>query len=1847
MSDPPICGTCCLTRLHNLRPSPLHPSNVIARAAQDLEAAKIIVLFRGSSDSQAVVNLGGGITASHSDIWRYQTTTSGNQLTLVLNRRPDAGTLTNSAQQDQQILTASVGLRSGVDPGAITVQIKVLELNAPNPVNPGGGDPIPEEGFVLGHVQGLYTHQSASGNITVASSAPVGIVASVVGGQGTFVNMAPLTGEASSAALVMQSIYRYGATVRTLSSATCTMEEEDEVALNVTTGLCRLVFDPVSFGPSAETTVVVTSGDFTASLPVKVWAPQLPLTMVLERNVSKPVRMGRSGAFMVDPSNLCRRLYSAPQLEVRASFSFDGSSSVTVDVTDVVRERLEVNDTTVAEVAVAANRTVVLGIGNGPATIGFDDEALGSITFAADSQAFVYIDSFDVDVFAGVTLTLGASSLAANATQSAIGVLTPQNMTRPGSAGTHYLGATVLIVDPADSYGMQKDVTLSPQIGYSSGSPGIAAISTHATIVPAAAGTTEITAIWNTSICGDNGSITVSSSTPAEVTLPVATGSYVTTPAGATVTSIMLANVNDPAHTSQSAVAERRVRVKIAYGSAYALDLTADSRTTYGHADAESEALFAITVCAGSSGNMCITANAGVNGTGTLRVTFGHETVIATLTVVVVRAIALTIIPHPFPGWSQSGSIVVSTLRPIDVTQAYEQAQILPSMLRSDGEAFHVTAALGMSCTLPTANAAQVVNNRHATDFVLVPSRPGVTTVLCRMGALLSSVLELTATNAPANVTAFVEISVHGAIANTVHGIQGSRGRHQLRYGATFSDGWTITKANMFSTGIFPTTFRTRLAQLGSENEDVLLCNALNGSLIPIANSPETVTLSVESLNPNIDPVSGETVAFVNLKAGQLDVDFATNQARISQQNPLVAVAPGEGSILKVYVTTGSVRIGALTLGIRFDDEMFTYSSVEAGGDDSIWQDSVLGEVSSADPGLLRIGGVTTNYAAGSNWHFATVTFTPANNAGAGEAVFSGTIIEMVNANAQVVVASGTPIIAGNQTTIIVSHEERRLRRQGEEVDSNATATTVPATTTEESDENSTTPTTTPTSTGTTTATSSETTTAGTSTETSTATTTDSHTATTTGSSTGTTTETTTQTTTPTWQGCEIGRGPYPLGDVNLDCEFSGLDALLTAQYTLVSHDQEEVAVFLTRLGEYSLDAMDADVNGIVDTMDTSVLLYVLFGATRFIQRPVLTTAMPEDANARCQISVSIDVRQSSSDDLFATNPARSGDTAVLAIFTGNTNDSAALHSASWGGNATDLIDIADHASPGRFMAYFQTTYQPGTNTYTADADILLGSEDAIGVSFGISVVQVIREPALIGSHDTDSLWRVPFRGQYMSVGNRYPSENQTENQEADMTNVAFNISESDEPVPFSYSSAFAPMALITIEMSESTCIISTTTTTTSSTTSTSTSSTVTSSTTTTTSTITSSTTTSTTTSTTVSSTTSFTSQTSVSTSTATSTTVSSTTVTLLPPAEAASDDRNWEERNGWIYIVAAVAGGMLLCLIIVVVRRKRRAAKTKKPAPPTAIVSEIMLNAMMIADHGADLGGWKQSENAELWGSSDETQRRNSVTSTASKESENSDGYLDLNGKPSPHRRGSANEPQKKRVIFEINPQSGPGDPNVFTSFTGVTGLERWSDPTAAPAPGAPAAPQTVAELMAGAGIEAREFTEEGMTEPIYDLGPKQGKKTMRRRMSFFNKGGKTRGKLTRDQLKYAEAERKAEKAALRPDGSMARTMARPVVQGEIEKATGGRRWSGQAAHAKEAKEQLRSTANLTEVARKQRWLDEFNNNTVWSVRHDTRHPLLESAPFPNLPPFPRLVGARAFRPCSCLTARLRGVPA
>jgi len=160
-----------------------------------------------------------------------------------------------------------------------------------------------------------------------------------------------------------------------------------------------------------------------------------------------------------------------------------------------------------------------------------------------------------------------------------------------------------------------------------------------------------------------------------------------------------------------------------------------------------------------------------------------------------------------------------------------------------------------------------------------------------------------------------------------------------------------------------------------------------------------------------------------------------------------------------------------------------------------------------------------------------------------------------------------------------------------------------------------------------------------------------------------------------------------------------------------------------------------------------------------------------------------------------------------------------------------------------------------------------------------------------------------------------------------------------------------------------------------------------------------------------------------------------------------------------------------------------------------------------------------------------------------------------------------------------------------------GATPGKPWEDiyPTKSPADPAEL-PADIAEHYRGLALDGKDH-----------------KKTMRRRMSFFNKGGKSRAKLTKEQLKWADAQRQSEEAAMRPDGSMPRTMARPAVVDDVaamklaasKPAASGPGGMGKASLRKTDAPFLEH-ARLEDAQRKQQWFERFNNNTVWDPNEE-----------------------------------------
>jgi hypothetical protein len=319
----------------------------------------------------------------------------------------------------------------------------------------------------------------------------------------------------------------------------------------------------------------------------------------------------------------------------------------------------------------------------------------------------------------------------------------------------------------------------------------------------------------------------------------------------------------------------------------------------------------------------------------------------------------------------------------------------------------------------------------------------------------------------------------------------------------------------------------------------------------------------------------------------------------------------------------------------------------------------------------------------------------------------------------------------------------------------------------------------------------------------------------------------------------------------------------------------------------------------------------------------------------------------------------------------------------------------------------------------------------------------------------------------------------------------------------------------------------------------------------------------------------------------------------LLQSVGGQDEDPDQVAEYWWIFVIIGIVV-CCCCFFVCAACRRRDGHKQVQAKAPVAIVSGAMLESMMVADHGADLGGWQQSENAQLWG------QENSASPGSP------EGYLEVDGRlvASP---GGAPLSGVQAILGQINQWDEPT--SVPTSVTttrpkrvlfdmnspgGASQQKPWEDiyPTQHPADDDE---PIYATNMAGLPVDADEFNRREAKKA------KDHKRTMRRRMSFFSKGGKTRGKLTREQLKFAEAQRVANEAAERPSGSMPGTMARPVV---IDDAAAMKLAASKPAAFRPGglgQDFLRKTGRsvedvrLQDAERKQQWLERFNNNTVW----------------------------------------------
>jgi hypothetical protein len=211
-----------------------------AQATSDVESTKFTIFIEDTSSLEIV----GTPTGLNGNVWSYQFVVRSDGFTAVLNRKPGAAAVTSQSQQVQHLVQAKIRVKPGATIGFAAVQLRVQELNAPTPINPGG-QLIPEGGYVLGNALDQNFSLFAAGHVAIVEDNAVGLFVTPKDGLGTVVNTAPLTGAANEILIEGWSVYRFGTTLRRAAIATCSLTAGPIVGITVTPnvdaqGRCRV-----------------------------------------------------------------------------------------------------------------------------------------------------------------------------------------------------------------------------------------------------------------------------------------------------------------------------------------------------------------------------------------------------------------------------------------------------------------------------------------------------------------------------------------------------------------------------------------------------------------------------------------------------------------------------------------------------------------------------------------------------------------------------------------------------------------------------------------------------------------------------------------------------------------------------------------------------------------------------------------------------------------------------------------------------------------------------------------------------------------------------------------------------------------------------------------------------------------------------------------------------------------------------------------------------------------------------------------------------------------------------------------------------------------------------------------------------------------------------------------------------------------------------------------------------------------------------------------------------------------------------------------------------------------------
>ncbi|EDQ87125.1 uncharacterized protein MONBRDRAFT_27653 [Monosiga brevicollis MX1] len=738
-------------------------------------------------------------------------------------------------------------------------------------------------------------------------------------------------------------------------------------------------------------TQVGVAENLRSSIKAAVWAPELPVEVLVDRAELHPV------AEWIDPSitNIadCNKFqYQTGTVEVRARFSLGNGDSERVVVTDLLAASLYVNETGVAKMRRLVGAPMVQGVAEGSVVVearrASDGALLGhsdTIIVGPHDVSPIVVLGLDAILVHDVDVSLRAGE-GANGTDLVDVTLRRDSLSEEG-----IVDANVLVSAVFDD-GTRMPLSVEPAVLQSSdGNVSVHSLAPASLSVDA----TQTIAVVRDAVNSEGGLLeavwlsAASAACPSrligrgdiEVRVAVPPAESVMIDSSATV----IASGDDPASVAGIAV-EAQLRVALIYPGQRQVDATNDNRTVV-ELMGDNHLVSLSQVDGGAFVILARPDAAGQSGTVMVRIGFVHEPISTTFNLSVVSGSDVEMSVHPYPSYSGSRDVQADTLAPYSGSQPlqYQQAIVSANLILSSGAKLDISMAASSDFVLTPAGAAVSASlpllMRSSGQYVVgtnlssALTTDAMVTLFATYGAsgrrqVNSSVgMPLTFTSAPVFVSSFSGFRLDSG--NTLRGVV-DEASSRLRASCTLSDGRQLSDMFPGSSGVLI----PGLVEFTSSRSDVLDVDATTGRVTLRGNAGNEIELRIIARSNS--SVSASVSVAGNLDADVGDVDLGADAGLPVPASQSV----GTSFTLGVYVNTGGASAGAYAFEVLFDPEALAATEAVA---------SVDGIFSARfDENRVVFGGtVTAGAVQGTRVQVASLTF---EVVGSGTTTVSGVV---------------------------------------------------------------------------------------------------------------------------------------------------------------------------------------------------------------------------------------------------------------------------------------------------------------------------------------------------------------------------------------------------------------------------------------------------------------------------------------------------------------------------------------------------------------------------------------------------------------------------------------------------------------------------------------------------------------------------------------------------------------------------------------------------------------------------------------------------------------------------------------